>query len=156
MTHPLIPDLLHLATPIAENLGLEVVDIVFQTNKRPPVLRVDIRNLGGDTGLEDCEQMSRALETALDSQEILPEAYVLEISSPGISRQLSSEREFQSFKGFPVIVTGQDSQGKPQEWRGKLQGRDEQSIYLNQKGRSLSIDRTTVISVRLDEQRNNQ
>ncbi|MDJ0548531.1 MAG: ribosome maturation factor RimP, partial [Microcystis sp. M49637_WE12] len=60
MTHPLIADLLHLATPIAENLGLEVVDIVFQTNKRPPVLRVDIRNLAGDTGLEDCEQMSRA------------------------------------------------------------------------------------------------
>jgi ribosome maturation factor RimP len=42
MTHPLIPDLLHLATPIAENLGLEVVDIVFQTNKRPPVLRLSI------------------------------------------------------------------------------------------------------------------
>ena len=153
MTHPLIPDLLHLAAPIAENLGLEVVDIVFQTNKRPPVLRVDIRNLAGDTGLEDCEQMSRSLETALDSQEILPGAYVLEISSPGISRQLNSEREFQSFKGFPVIVTCQDSQGKPQEWRGKLQGRDQQSIYLNQKGRSLSIDRTNVISVRLDEQR---
>jgi ribosome maturation factor RimP len=100
--------------------------------------------------------MSRALETALDSQEVLPGAYVLEISSPGISRQLSSEREFQSFKGFAVIVTGQDSQGKPQEWRGKLQGRDEQSIYLNQKGRSLTIDRTTVISVRLDEQRDHQ
>jgi len=48
--------------------------------------------------------MSRALETALDSQEILPGAYVLEISSPGISRQLSSEREFQSFKGFPVMI----------------------------------------------------
>ena len=115
MTHPLIPDLLHLATPIAENLGLEVVDIVFQTNKRPPVLRVDIRNLAGDTGLEDCEQMSRSLETALDSQEILPGAYVLEISSPGISRQLSSEREFQSFKGFPVISTVQHSQGKQKE-----------------------------------------
>ncbi len=64
-----------------------------------------------------------------------PPLLVVEIVSPGISRQLSSEREFQSFKGFPVIVTGQDSQGKPQEWRGKLQGRDEQSIYLNQKGR---------------------
>jgi ribosome maturation factor RimP len=153
MTHPLIPDLLHLATPIAENLGLEVVDIVFQTNKRPPVLRVDIRSLEGDTGLEDCEQMSRALETALDSQEILPGAYVLEISSPGISRQLNSEREFQSFKGFAVIVTAQDSQGKPKEWRGKLQGRDENSLYLNQKGRSLTLDRTTIISVRLDENR---
>jgi ribosome maturation factor RimP len=153
MTHPLIPDLLLVATPIAENLGLEVVDIVFQTNKRPPVLRVDIRNLEGDTSLEDCEQMSRALETALDSQEILSGAYVLEISSPGISRQLSSEREFQSFKGFAVIVTTQDSQGKPKEWRGKLQGRDENSLYLNQKGRAIALEQATILSVRLDENR---
>jgi ribosome maturation factor RimP len=153
MTHPLIPDLLHLATPIAENLGLEVVDIVFQTNKRPPVLRVDIRSLAGDTGLEDCEQMSRALETALDNQEILLGAYVLEISSPGISRQLSSEREFQTFKGFAVIVTTHDNQGKPKEWRGKLQGRDDDAIYLNQKGRAITLERTAVVSVRLDDQR---
>jgi ribosome maturation factor RimP len=62
MTHPLIPQLLDLAIPIAENIGLEVVGAVFHTDRRPPVLRVDIRNGVGNTGLNDCERMSRALE----------------------------------------------------------------------------------------------
>jgi ribosome maturation factor RimP len=153
MTHPLIPAILELATPIARDIGLEIVEIVFQTNKRPPVLRVDIRNLDRETGLEDCEQMSRALETSLDSQEIIPGAYILEISSPGISRQLTSDREFNSFKGFAVIVTTREEAGGQKEWRGKLQGRDEERLYLNQKGRAISLVRSSVIGVRLDDHR---
>ncbi|MEG3436867.1 ribosome maturation factor RimP [Pannus brasiliensis CCIBt3594] len=153
MTHPLIPALFEIANPIARDLGLEIVEIVFQTNKRPPVLRVDIRNLDSDTGLEDCEKMSRALETALDSAEILPGAYVLEISSPGISRQLTTDREFTTFKGFAVIVTTREEDGGTKEWRGKLQGRDEGTIYLNQKGRALELARPSIVSVRLDDRR---
>ena len=60
MTHPLIPPILDLAIPIAAELGLDIVDVAFQTNKRPPVLRIDIRNLQQDTSLDDCEKMSRA------------------------------------------------------------------------------------------------
>ena len=104
MTHPLIPQIIDLATPIAQEMGLEIVDVVFQTNKRPPVLRVDIRNTIGDTSLNDCEKVSRALESILDERAIMPGAYVLEISSPGISRYLSSERDFIAFKGFEVKV----------------------------------------------------
>jgi ribosome maturation factor RimP len=153
MTHPLIPAILELATPIADDLGLEIVEIVFQTNKRPPVLRVDIRNPDSDTGLEDCEKMSRALETALDGQEIIPGTYVLEISSPGISRQLTTDREFSSFKGFAVIVTTREETGEKKEWRGKLRGRDGTAIYLNQKGRAISLERSSVVGVRLDDHR---
>ena len=90
MTHPLIPQIIDLATPVAETLGLEVVGAVFHTNQNPPVLRVDIRNLQQDTGLADCERMRIALDAELEAADIIPDAYVLEISSPGISRLLSS------------------------------------------------------------------
>jgi ribosome maturation factor RimP len=80
MTHPLIPDILALARPLALGLGLEVVDAAFYTHYRPPALRVDVRNPQGDTSLEDCERVSRALEAALDQQEIIPHAYTLEVS----------------------------------------------------------------------------
>ncbi|MBD1923611.1 ribosome maturation factor RimP [Microcoleus sp. FACHB-831] len=153
MTHPLIPQIIDLATPVAEELGLEVVGAVFHTNQRPPVLRVDIRNLNSDTGLNDCERMSRAMEAALDASDIIPDAYVLEISSPGISRQLTTDREFISFKGFPAIVsTSQPFEGK-QEWSGQLVGRDEQAVYLNQKGRAIAIPRTLIARVQLDDRR---
>ncbi|MDP8965162.1 MAG: ribosome maturation factor RimP [Cyanobacteriota bacterium] len=151
MTHPLIPQLIDLATPVAEDLGLEVVGAVFHTNRRPPVLRVDIRNSVGDTGLDDCERMSRALEEKLDQVNLIPDTYVLEISSPGISRQLTTDREFLSFKGFSVIVTASEPYEGHKEWRGKLVGRDDSGVHLNQKGRAIAIPRELVTRVQLND-----
>ncbi|BAU07358.1 MULTISPECIES: ribosome maturation factor RimP [Fischerella] len=153
MTHPLVPQIIDLATPVAEELELEIVGVVFHTNQRPPVLRVDIRNPHQDTGLDDCERMSRALEATLDAAEVIPDTYVLEVSSPGISRQLTTDREFISFKGFPVIVSTSPPYEGQQEWTGQLIRRDETSVYLNQKGRAIAIPLTQVTKVRLDERR---
>ncbi len=153
MTHPLIPPILELAAPVATELGLELVGAVFQTSKRPPVLRVDIRNPAADTSLDDCERMSRALETQLDASELMPTAYVLEVSSPGTARELATEREFAVFQGFGVAVkTYAPYQGK-KEWLGRLQGRDDQHVYLNQKGRTVAIPRQLVAKIQLDAAR---
>ncbi|NES80900.1 MAG: ribosome maturation factor RimP [Moorea sp. SIO2B7] len=151
MTHPLIPQIIDLATPIAQELGLEVVGVVFQTNKRPPVLRLDVRNPAADTSLNDCERMSLALEEKLDAAEIIGNSYVLEISSPGISRVLTTDREFMAFKGFSVIVKTFAPYQNQKEWRGRLQGRDEETVYLNQKGRAIAIPRQLVAKVQLDD-----
>jgi ribosome maturation factor RimP len=147
MTHPIIPQIIELAEPIAKRLNLEIVDVVFQSNKRPAVLRINIRNSAQETGLNDCEQMSRALEEILDQQVTIPEAYVLEISSPGVSKLLSSERDFISFRGFAVLVTTTDE--NHQQWRGTLQKRDSQKLYLNQKGRIVEIPVQIIESVEL-------
>ncbi|GAB4371936.1 MAG: ribosome maturation factor RimP [Elainellaceae cyanobacterium] len=151
MTHPLIPQLIDLATPVASKLGLEVVGAVFYTNQYPPVLRVDIRNLEQeqDVGLNDCERMSRALEATLDASDLIPEAYVLEVSSPGISRSLTTDREFVSFKGFPVTVTTTAPHNGHSTWTGQLIRRDDESVYLSQKGRSIAIPRSLVSKVEL-------
>ena len=152
MTHPLVPQIVDLASPLAEKLNLELVEVVFQTNKTPPVLRIDIRNLSQDTGLEDCEQMSRILEAQLDANETIPGAYVLEVSSPGIPRTLTTDREFISFKGFAVIVKTIEPYKKRTQWQGTLQGRDEHSIYINQKGKKITIPRDLVEAVQFDNQ----
>jgi ribosome maturation factor RimP len=153
MTHPLVPQIIDLATPVAEQLGLEVVGAVFHTNHQPPILRVDIRNPQQETGLDDCERMSRALEISLDTSEIIPDAYVLEVSSPGISRQLLTDREFISFKGFPVVISTSQIHDGQQEWTGQLMRRDETTVYLNQKGRVVEIPRVLVTRVQLDARR---
>lgn len=153
MTHPLVPQILDLATPVAEDLELEVVKVVFHTNQSPPILRVDIRNLRTDTSLNDCERMSRNLEASLDAASILTDAYVLEVSSPGISQQLQTDREYLSFKGFPVkVCTSSPHQGQT-ELNGKLVRRDEKSVYINKKGRVIEIPRSNITSVLLDEER---
>jgi ribosome maturation factor RimP len=151
MAHPLIPQITDIANPIAAELGLEVVAVAFHTHERPPSLRIDIRNPAEDTGLQDCERMSRALEAALDATEVIPFEYALEVSSPGTSRELTTDREFNAFSGFAVQVTAKDAtDGKPQ-WQGNLVRRDETTIYLNKKGRIIEIPRESVDRVSLDD-----
>ncbi len=149
MAHPLIPQILELAAPIATALGLEVVNVVFHTNQNPPVLRVDVKNLQSDTGLEDCAQMSRALEAAFDAAELLPEAYVLEVSSPGVSPMLTSDREFVSFRGFPALVSTSAPHDGQTEWTGDLIRRDDKAVYLSKKGRVIAIPRPLIAQVQL-------
>ncbi|WP_017293477.1 ribosome maturation factor RimP [Geminocystis herdmanii] len=150
MTHPLIPNITEIAQPIAQDLNLEIVNLVFLSNHNPPVLRVDIRNLSGDTSLDNCEKMSRLLEKTLDANNIIPSAYVLEISSPGIGENLTSDREFISFKGFPVMVETNIEYKKRTQWEGNLQGRDEKAIYINCKGKMVAIPREIVTRVKLE------
>jgi len=153
MSHPLIPQILDLASTVAASLGLEVVGAVFYTNQNPPVLRVDIRNGLQDTSLDDCERMSHALEPALDDTDIIPDAYVLEVSSPGISRSLTTDREFVTFKGFAVTVTTTEPHEGQKVRSGLLVRRDQTTLYLNQKGRSIAIPRDLISTVQLDERR---
>lgn len=152
MTHPVVPKIIELASPLAENLGLQLVDAVFQTNKTPPVLRIDVKNTNGDTSLENCEQMSRILEEQLDLTEIIPGAYVLEISSPGISRNLTTDREFIAFKGFSVTIKTFAPYKNQKQWQGRLQSRDEAAIHINNKGKAIAIPRELIAKVQLDDE----
>lgn len=151
MTHPVVPQIIELASPLAKELNLELVDAVFQTNKTPPVLRIDIRNSNADTSLEDCEQMSRIVEEKLDLAEIIPTAYVLEISSPGISRTLTTEREFIAFKGFSVTINTFAPYKNHKQWQGRLQHRDEAAVHINKKGKAIAIPRDLIAKVQLDD-----
>ena len=93
--------------------------------------------------------MSRALEAALDVRQLVPGAYVLEVSSPGVSELLTTDREFLSFRGFPVMVQTREPYRDHQEWIGRLVGRDQDCVRLNQKGRAIAIPRTLVTHVQL-------
>ncbi|ELS00629.1 hypothetical protein Xen7305DRAFT_00003300 [Xenococcus sp. PCC 7305] len=151
MTHPLIPQITDLAESLVQELDLEIVEIVFQTNRNPPLLKVGVRNLNQDTSLKDCEQVSRCLEEKLDQATIIPGAYVLEVSSPGVSSILTTDRDFLSFKGFPIIVETVSPFKNHQQWSGRLQGRDEDSLFINQKGKITTIPRELIAEVKIDE-----
>ncbi len=152
MNQPVNPKIIELATAIAEKLGVEVVKINFQTNKKPPVLRIDIQKREGDTTLADCTKMSNLLSEILDIENIIPDNFTLEISSPGITQELRTERDFISFKGFPVLVKTNTPYKNKEDWRGNLQGRDEQAVYINQKGKPVKIPLELVETVVFDRE----
>ncbi|MEM9771631.1 MAG: ribosome maturation factor RimP [Cyanobacteria bacterium P01_D01_bin.73] len=151
MSHPLIPTIIDLATPVAKELGLDVVNASFHTNQSPPVLRLEVRNPDpdSDTSLENCEKMSRALEVELDEHESIPDAYVLEVSSPGLSIFLESDRDFTSFKGFAATVDLTEPHKGKRHWNGTLVGRDDDHVRISQKGRVVKLPRAIIQTVQL-------
>jgi ribosome maturation factor RimP len=151
MPHPLIPQVIEIATPVAQRLGFDVSGAAFHTNQSPPVLRIDIRHAQRDITLDDCEAMSRALDVVLDETDIIPDAYVLEISSPGITRILSTDRDFISFKGFPVTVLTHEAFRGQMSLSGQLIARDDESVKLNCKGRSVTIPRHIINRVQFSD-----
>ncbi|MEM7795835.1 MAG: ribosome maturation factor RimP [Cyanobacteria bacterium P01_C01_bin.118] len=153
MAHPVIPQVLEIANPIATDLELEVVDVVFQTNHSPPVLRIDVRNLSQtDTSLDDCERMSIALGETLETSNILPDAYVLEVSSPGVSNQLETERDFIVFKGFAIEISLHTPHKGKKVWVGTLLERTDSKLAISQKGRRVALPIELVKSVQLSNQ----
>ena len=150
MPHPLLPDLETLATKVAASKGFALCSIQLLTHMSPMTLEVQIRHSSGaDVSLDDCAGFSGVLGDALEASTLLTDAYVLEISSPGIGDQLSSDRDFETFRGFPVEVHHRDKDDSEQRLEGLLLERDADTLQINIRGRIKRIARDCVIGVRL-------
>ena len=80
--------------------------------------------------------------------EALP-PFMLEVASPGVGNLIVTERDYVSFKGFPVLVTTSEPFKKKSEWQGTLVGRDDEFLSLNLKGRIVQIPIGIVVEVAL-------
>ena len=92
-----------LAQPIAESLGLMIWDIRFVKEGALCYLRIFIDKPEG-VGIEDCEAMSRAINGPLDELDPIDQSYCLEVSSPGINRELTRPEHYEAFLDCFVIV----------------------------------------------------
>lgn len=120
------------------------------THMSPMTLEVQIRHsTGTDVSLDDCAGFSGVLGDALETSTLLTEAYVLEISSPGIGEQLQSDRDFQTFRSYPVEVLYRDDEGREQRQQGSLLERNADHVQVNVRGRIKRIPRASVIAVQL-------
>ena len=139
-----------LASRTAASLGLEVRGVQLLSHRLPMTVQVFVQCTDGtDVTLEQCANLSAPLGEALEASELLHQAYVLEISSPGVGEELQSDRDFTSFRGFPVMVLRRRDDGSEQAAEGLLLGRDEAAVLLNVRGRTQRIPRDAVLRVQL-------
>ena len=87
---------LEIAEPIILEKGLELADLEFVKEGPNWYLRIYIDKQSGVT-IEDCETISRILEKKLDEKDPIEQAYILEVSSPGIDRPLKKPEHFQKY-----------------------------------------------------------
>ena len=92
-----------LIEPVAEELGYFIWDVEFVKEGARRILRVTIDNEEGIT-IEDCEKMHRAIDPVLDEADPIEEAYYLEVSSPGIERELKTPMHVSACEGWQVEV----------------------------------------------------
>ena len=150
MPHPLLPDLEDLASATAVDHGFELADLQVLAHMQPMTVQIQIRRSNGDdVTLDDCAGFSAPMGEALENSAFLSEAYVLEISSPGIGEQLQSDRDFQTFRRYPVDVIQRDDEGTQQRHSGTLLERTEDHIKISIHGRIKQIPRDSIVSVEL-------
>ena len=88
---------------LLENTALELVAVDY-VKERDWYLRVFIDKDGG-VDLDDCQDLSRKLEELLDAQDLIKTSYILEVSSPGLDRELKKPRDFQREMGKDIDVS---------------------------------------------------
>ena len=92
-----------LAEPILRRMGLELWDLRFEKEGSLWYLRYFIDKEGGVT-IDDCEAFSRAIDAELDAADPIDQSYVLEVSSPGVERELTRDWHFERYLGALVEV----------------------------------------------------
>lgn len=119
-----------IAVKAVADSDIELVHVEIAGIKRDQVIRVFIDKAGGVT-LDDCSAVSQRIEAVLDAEDLIPSKYVLEVSSPGIERQLYSLADFVKFAGQLAKVklkTGIEGQ---KTFIGTILGVDGAAIIFN-------------------------
>ena len=88
--------------PSADDLGIYISGIEF-TAERGPMVRIYIDSEQG-VGIADCSRFTKDIDPILDVEDPLPEAYTLEVSSPGLDRVMELDRDFTRFQNFHVRI----------------------------------------------------
>ncbi len=92
-----------LAAPVAEQFGVQLWDVRYEKEGASWFLRIFIDKEGG-VNIDDCENVSRAMSKLLDENDPIDQSYYLEVSSPGIGRDLVRPWHFEKYLGHEVEV----------------------------------------------------
>ena len=118
-----------LVSPILDERGWELVDVEFVKEGSNWYLRAYIDKPGWIT-VDDCEIVSRALEAKLDSENFISEAYILEVSSPGLGRAIRKDKDYVRNEGKEIELRLYKPFEHEKEWRGVLTGWNADSVTI--------------------------
>lgn len=122
----------NIAENVTEKEGLELVHVEAVGTERKPTVRIFIDKPEGVT-VDDCSNVSHQVEAVLDAEDFIPSAYVLEVSSPGIERELYSLKDFKKFSGQNAKVkTNQPINGQ-KNFTGQIVGVENEEIVFEDK-----------------------
>lgn len=142
-----------LITPTAEQLGYKLWDVEFLREGANNILRITIDKADG-VGIDDCEKLHRAVDPLLDEIDLIEQQYYLEVSSPGLGRQIKNREQAQECLGMPVRLKlfAPDEKGR-RELCGELKeyGDGEMTLALSDGDTVIETKKIAKLSLADDE-----
>ena len=140
----------NLLKKIAKEWDLEIFSLNIKTNQNPIIVEIIIKSaIGEDITVDDCAQFNTPASDEIEKSNLLNCSYLLEISSQGVSDELTSERDFKTFKGFPVNVELNQKNSKIKFLDGLLYEKSNDYLAINIKGRIKKIPLDEVLKISL-------
>ena len=139
-----------LAEPVVRSEGLMLVELIWRREGKGRVLRLYVDRPEGGVTFDDCALVSRQLSHLLDVEDLVPAKYRLEVSSPGLTRQLKSPREYDIFAGRPARLVVKSPDGRTETVKGLLKGLAGEEVLIETKGRVRSVPLNQVAKANLE------
>ena len=138
-----------LVSGMIEEMGYELVDVEFVKEGQNWYLRFYLDKEGG-INIDDCEKASKAIEKLLDEKDPIEQAYILEVSSPGLDRQLKKDKDFVKYAGSLVDVKLYKAVDGSKEFQGALKGLEGNTVTIEDENENeLSFDRKDIAVIKL-------
>ena len=138
-----------LVQPIVDENGFELVDVEYVREAGNWYLRAYIDKPGGIT-VDDCETVSRAFEVKLDEEDLIPDAYILEVSSPGLGRPLKKEKDYIRAMGKEIEIHTYRPVEKEKEFFGILRAYDRDSVTIEtEEGKEIQFPKKELALIRM-------
>ena len=137
-----------LLAPIAQADGVEIYDVEYVKEGSDWYLRAYIDKEGG-VNITDCETVSRALSDRLDEEDFIEDAYILEVSSPGLGRALKKDKHLEKSIGKAVEIRLYKPIEKQKEFEGILKAFDDAAITIETEDEEKIFARTDIALIRL-------
>ena len=138
-----------LLAPIIEAQGVTLYDLEFLKEGGDKILRLYIDKEDG-IDLDDCERVSRAAEAELDTHDPIPDAYYLEVSSPGIERKLSKPEHFVRYTGHKISIKLYGPVDGRRKFTGLLSAYEDGNLTLTEEdGKTHQLQQAQISACRL-------
>ena len=140
-----------IITPYAEELGLDIWDVRFAKEGTDWYLRIFIDKEGG-ISIDDCVDLTHAVTKPLDEADPISQSYTLEVSSPGVERELTADKHFEKYIGADVMVRLIRPVNNVRDYAGKLVSYNGGEITLSlADGEELKVNKKDTSYVKLDD-----
>lgn len=137
-----------LLLPIAQEAGVEIYDVEYVKEGSDWYLRAYIDKPEG-VNIGDCETVSRALSDKLDEQDFIDDAYILEVSSPGLGRALKKDKHLEKSLGEEVELRLYKPVDKCRDFSGILKRFDSEQLVIETAEKEMTFARKEIALIRL-------